>query len=110
MLTQTDNDLLTRVEGDAPMGRLIRENYWIPFARGAALVTGAPPYGVRLLGHNYVAFRSTDATVGFLDERCPHRGTSLLLARNEGCKIRCIFHGWSFSADGKAVDVPTESV
>jgi phthalate 4,5-dioxygenase oxygenase subunit len=110
MLTQADNETLTRVEGDAPMGRMIRENYWIPFSRKAALLPGAAPLGVRLLGHNYVAFRGTNGRVGFLDERCPHRGVSLLLARNEGCKLRCIFHGWSYDTEGRVVDVPTESV
>ena len=29
MLSSEDNDLLTRVEGDAPMGRLMRA-HWIP--------------------------------------------------------------------------------
>jgi phthalate 4,5-dioxygenase oxygenase subunit len=110
MLTQADNETLTRVEGDAPMGRMIRENYWIPFSRSVAIVAGAAPLAVRLLGHNYVAFRGTNNRVGFLDERCPHRGTSLLLARNEGCKLRCIFHGWSFDTEGRVVDVPTQSV
>ena len=32
MVTRAENDLMTRVEGDAPLGRLMRENYWIPFA------------------------------------------------------------------------------
>jgi phthalate 4,5-dioxygenase len=47
--------------------------------------------------------------VGFLAERCPHRGTSLALARNEECGLRCIFHGWKIDVSGKVVDVPTHS-
>jgi hypothetical protein len=27
MVSREENDLITRVEGDAPMGRLMRENY-----------------------------------------------------------------------------------
>ncbi len=30
MLTHEQNELLTRVEDDAPMGRLLREHYWVP--------------------------------------------------------------------------------
>ena len=40
MTTRAENELMTRVEGDAPMGRLMRENYWIPFALSAHLVHG----------------------------------------------------------------------
>jgi hypothetical protein len=43
-----------------------------------------------------------------MQEACPHRCASLALARNEGNGLRCIFHGWKFSVDGKCVDAPTE--
>ncbi len=39
MVTQAENELLTRLEGDAPMGRLMRENYWIP---GTSRASGEP--------------------------------------------------------------------
>src|SRR5215470_1945360 len=94
MLTQEQNELLTRVEGHAPMGRLMREHYWIPACVSSQLIADGAPIRVRLLGKDYVAFRASDGRVGFFDERCPHRGTSLVLARNESCGLRCIFHGW----------------
>ena len=55
-----------------------------------------------------VAFRGHDGRVGVLDERCPHRGVSLTLARNADCALTCIFHGWKIDADGNVVDVPAE--
>jgi phthalate 4,5-dioxygenase len=109
MLTREQNDLLTQVEGDAPMGRLMREHYWIPALMSSQVVADGVPLRVRLLGQDFVAFRATDGRVGFLDERCPHRGTSLALARNEECGLRCIFHGWKIDVSGKVVDVPTHS-
>ncbi len=51
------------------MGRLMRENYWIPFALSSQLVPGDGPRPVRLFGENYVAFRAEDGRIGFLDER-----------------------------------------
>ena len=42
---RSENEALTRVTGDAPMGRLMRENYWMPFALPLASRTmdlGAP--------------------------------------------------------------------
>lgn len=107
-LTADDNELLTRVEHGAPMGKLLRQNYWFPVALSQTLVADGAPRRVRLLGENYVAWRATDGRVGFFDERCPHRGVSLALARNEDNALRCIFHGWKFGVDGKVLDVPTE--
>ena len=83
MLTPEDNQLLTHIEGDAPMGRLIRQKHWIPAMRSGAVEADGAPVGVRLFGKDYAVFRATDGRVGFIDEKCPHRGVSMLLARNE---------------------------
>jgi phthalate 4,5-dioxygenase oxygenase subunit len=110
MVTRAENELMTRVEGDAPLGRLMRENFWVPFALSSNLVAGDAPTSVRLFGENYVAFRDVEGRVGFLDELCPHRRGSLLLARHEGDGIRCIYHGWKMSAAGAVLDCPTQTV
>ncbi|MFI5042090.1 MAG: Rieske 2Fe-2S domain-containing protein [Acidimicrobiales bacterium] len=110
MLTREDNDRLTRVEGDAPMGRLMREHYWLPFALSAQLVHGNGPTPVRLLGENFVAFRAEDGRLGFFDELCPHRRASLALARIEGNGVRCIYHGWKLDVSGCVVECPTHTI
>ncbi len=108
MLSKEDNELLTRVSGDAPMGRMIRQHWWIPAAVSSKLIADGAPQRVRLFGANYVAFRATNGRVGFFDEACPHRGASMALARNEDNALRCIYHGWKFSVDGVTVEVPTQ--
>jgi phthalate 4,5-dioxygenase oxygenase subunit len=110
MTTRAENELMARIEGGAPMGRLMQEHYWIPFAQSAHLVHGDGPLPVRLFGDNYVAFRAEDGRIGFLDELCPHRRTSLLLGRIEGNGVRCIYHGWKIDASGRVVDCPTQLV
>jgi phthalate 4,5-dioxygenase len=110
MTTRAENELMTRIEGDAPMGRLMRENYWIPFAMSPHLEPGGGPVPVRLFGENYVAFRAEDGRIGFLDEQCPHRRASLVLARAEGNCLRCIYHGWKIEASGCVVEAPTQQV
>jgi phthalate 4,5-dioxygenase len=107
-ITAANQELLTRVEGEAPMGQYLRENFWFPACRSGALQPDGPPRRVRLLGKNYVAFRSTDGRLGFFNEACPHRGVSLTLARNEDNALRCIYHGWKFGVDGKVLEVPTQ--
>lgn len=107
-ISAATQELLVRVERDAPMGKYLRMNFWFPACRSGSLVADAPPRRVRLLGENYVAFRSTDGRTGFFREGCPHRGVSLTLARNEDNALRCIYHGWKFRVDGKVVEVPTQ--
>lgn len=108
MLTKDENELLTRVCGDAPMGRMMRQHWWIPAALSDKLEADGKPLRVRLFGENYVAFRATGGKVGFFDEACPHRGASMALARNEDNALRCIYHGWKFSVEGVTVAVPTQ--
>ena len=107
MMNQADNELLTRIEPGTPMGAMLRE-YWVPACRSAKLEVDGAPERVRLFGENFVAFRATGGRVGFMQEACPHRCASLALARNEEGGLRCVFHGWKFSVEGKCVDAPTE--
>jgi phthalate 4,5-dioxygenase oxygenase subunit len=107
-ITAETQNLLTRVENGAAMGRYLRANYWFPACRSASLEPDGPPRRVRLLGENFVAFRSTDGRLGFFREGCPHRGVSLTLARNEDNALRCIYHGWKFGVDGVVREVPTQ--
>jgi phthalate 4,5-dioxygenase oxygenase subunit len=108
-MTREENDLLCRVETDAPMGQLMRR-HWLPLCMteevGAA--DGAP-VRARLLGEDLVVFRDTQGRLGVLGERCLHRGASLAFGRNEDCGLRCLYHGWKFDVEGKVVDMPSEA-
>ena len=108
MLNAEENALLCRVEGDAPMGQLMRR-HWIPacLSEEVAEPDGAP-VRVRLLGEDLVAFRDTDGRLGVIDERCPHRRASLALGRNEDCGLRCLYHGWKIDVEGNVVEMPSE--
>lgn len=108
MLTNEENDLLCRVEGDAPMGQIFRR-HWIPacLSEEVAEPDGAP-LKIRLLGEDLVVFRDTDGRLGILDEHCPHRRASLAFGRNEECGLRCLYHGWKFDVDGNAVEMSSE--
>ena len=108
MVSRSENESLTRVTGDAPMGRMLRDNFWLPFARSESLIAGGQPQRVRLLGTDMVAYRGEDGTLGLVDEHCPHRRASLALARVEGCNLRCIYHGWQLGPDGQVREVPSE--
>jgi phthalate 4,5-dioxygenase len=108
MMTAEENDLLCRVEGDAPMGQIMRR-HWIAacLSEEVAEPDGAP-IKVRLLGEDLVVFRDSKGRVGVLDEFCSHRRASLLFARNEECGLRCLYHGWKFDVDGNVVEMASE--
>ena len=108
MLPREENDLLTQVGSDQPMGKLMR-CYWIPALLAREIPEpDCPPVRVRLLGEDLVAFRDSEGRVGLLNERCPHRGTSLYYGRNEECGLRCIYHGWKMDVHGQVLDTPAE--
>ena len=109
-MTPEENDLLCRVEGDAPMGQIMRR-HWIAacLSEEVAAPDGAP-VRVRLLGENLVVFRDTKGRIGVLDELCSHRRASLVFGRNEECGLRCLYHGWKFDVDGNVVDMASEPV
>ncbi|WP_337187065.1 Rieske 2Fe-2S domain-containing protein [Phenylobacterium sp.] len=102
-----DNDLLCRVEGEAPMGRIMRQ-HWLPACMSEEVEADGAPVKSRLLGVDLVVFRDTRGRVGVLDEKCPHRGASLVFGRNEECGLRCLYHGWKFATDGEIVDMSSE--
>jgi len=108
VMTPEENDLLCRVEGDAPMGQLMRA-HWVPALLSEQVTEpDGAPVRVRVLGQNMVAFRDSDGRLGVLDELCPHRRASLVYGRNEECGLRCLYHGWKLDVNGKVVDMPSE--
>ena len=108
MLTAAENETLTRVGRDTPMGRLMRR-YWTPVCliEEVAEADGAPLL-VEVLGERLVAFRDTNGRLGLLDEKCPHRHASLVFGRNEDCGLRCLYHGWKMDVDGNIIAMASE--
>jgi phthalate 4,5-dioxygenase len=108
MLSKEDNELLCRVGPGTPMGDLMRQ-YWLPAMLSSELPSpDCDLVRAMLLGEQLIAFRDSNGKVGLLANNCPHRGASLFFGRNEESGLRCVYHGWKFSADGTCVDMPNE--
>ena len=107
MLSQEDNELLTRTGPGTAMGDLLRR-YWIPVVLSSELPAGGRVKRVELLCERLIAHRTPQGKPGLVAEFCPHRGASLYFGRNEIGGMRCAYHGWKFALDGQCVDMPSE--
>src|SRR5688572_30665556 len=108
MLTEEQNQLLTRVGPGTPMGELMRR-YWTPACLSWEIPEAdCPPITIKLLGEELVAFRDTSGKPGVVGARCAHRRAHLFWGRNEENGLRCVYHGWKFDCEGKCIDMPSE--
>jgi phthalate 4,5-dioxygenase oxygenase subunit len=108
MVTREENDLLCRVEGNAPMGGIMRR-HWLPACLSEEVVVpDGAPVRTRLLGEDLVVFRDSKGRLGVLGEYCTHRQASLAFGRNEECGLRCLYHGWKFDVEGNVLDMACE--
>ena len=107
MLTQAENDLLTRVGPGQPAGELLRR-YWLPVAIANELTDEQPTRFVRLLGEDLVLFKDKSGRVGLLADKCAHRNASLCYGRVEERGISCAYHGWLYDTGGNILETPPE--
>ena len=108
MLTQAENDFLTRVNPGTPAGDLLRR-YWHVAAAAAELTDAKPKKRVRILGENLILYRDKSGNYGLVAEKCSHRGVSLYYGFVEPDGIRCAYHGWKYDACGNCIDQPFEN-
>lgn len=108
MMTSAENDLLCRVEGEASMGKLMRQ-HWTPVCLTEEVrERDGAPVKARVYGEDLVVFRDSDGNVGVLDEKCPHRRVSLVYGRNEEGGLRCLYHGWKMDTSGNVLEMVSE--
>jgi 5,5'-dehydrodivanillate O-demethylase len=106
MLTQEQNERLTRVGPGTPMGNLLRR-YWHPVGAISEL-DKEPVQPVRLLGEDLVLFRNERGEYGLIGPRCAHRAISLAYGIPQVNGLRCAYHGWTYDTEGHVVDMPFE--
>jgi 5,5'-dehydrodivanillate O-demethylase len=106
VLSAEHNRRLTEVEGDAPMGQLLRR-YWHPIAAVAEL-DARPTKAVTVFGEQLVLFKDLSGELGLIARRCPHRGADLLRGIPEPGGLRCGYHGWVYGGDGACLEQPFE--
>ena len=64
---------------------------------------------IKVMGRELIVYRGKeDGVVRIMDAYCLHMGAHLAEGRVEGNSIRCFFHHWKFSEEGKLTDIPCQ--
>src|SRR6201998_840282 len=103
MMSQEQNDLITRTGPKEACGKLMRM-YWQPAALGDELEGPRPVKAVKLLGENLVLFRNEDGRYGLIERHCAHRGADLAFGRLENGGLRWGVYGWRFGVVGQCLE------
>ncbi|HTE85959.1 MAG TPA: Rieske 2Fe-2S domain-containing protein [Dehalococcoidia bacterium] len=106
MLTQEENEFLTRVGPGTPCGELMRR-YWHPIFPDAKLREN-PVQHVRILCEDLTLYRDRSGTLGLIGQRCPHRAVDLRFGIPEQEGLRCPYHGWLYNETGQCTEMPLE--
>jgi phenylpropionate dioxygenase-like ring-hydroxylating dioxygenase large terminal subunit len=81
-------------------------NFWYPVCIAAELTD--KPIRVRILKHDFVAFRGKDGKAAVLSDTCIHRGGSLAGGKcKEDGTVQCPYHGWRFDSAGVCTRIPS---
>lgn len=86
------------------------QDCWYPVAESRDLDLAADEHralAVRLLGKDYVVWRSGDGALVAAPDRCPHREAPLSIGSVTNGTLTCIYHGWGFGDQGLCTDVPS---
>lgn len=101
MITEEENNLLTRTGKGTPCGDLMRR-YWQPCALSEEL--GADkPLPVTIFGEEMILFRDGAGKPALIGRYCAHQGVDMIYGRVEPDGLRCMYHGWLFDQCGKVL-------
>ena len=105
MMTQEQNDELTRIGPGTPMGACSGTTG----IRSPSSASSTSSWsGRRACSARTSRVHCRTGRTGSPTSRCPHRGASLVYGIVEEGGLRCGYHGWKFDAAGKCIDILAE--
>lgn len=106
MLTQEENDRLSKVGPGTPCGEMMRR-YWHPVA-ATVQIEENPVRSVRILGEDLTLYQDRQGRLGLVGQRCAHRALDLRFGVPEDEGLRCPYHGWLYDNEGRCLEMPLE--
>ncbi len=89
-----------------PGGTLLRRS-WQPVRLSRDLAPGAM-VPIHVMGERFTLYRGESGTAHVVGFRCPHRNTQLSPGWVRGDAVQCLYHGWTYDADGACIARPAE--
>jgi renierapurpurin 18,18'-hydroxylase len=83
----------------------IDPEFWYPLARTSELRRGET-IGTSFAGDPIALVRTDNGKVFALEDRCAHRQVPLHAGVVMGEHIQCSYHGWTYDASGRCINVP----
>jgi renierapurpurin 18,18'-hydroxylase len=80
-------------------------DYWYPVAWSDEVKRGQV-VASSFAGEPIAIVRPQTGELYALEDRCAHRQVPLSKGTVKDCRLHCCYHGWSYDASGKCVDVP----
>jgi renierapurpurin 18,18'-hydroxylase len=80
-------------------------NHWYPVAWSREVRRGQV-FAARFAGEPVAVVRPEQGGIFALEDRCAHRQVPLSKGVVTNCGVRCCYHGWTYDASGRCVDVP----
>lgn len=80
-------------------------DFWYPLARANSVKRGRT-LAVSFAGDPIVLVRCADGGVFALEDRCAHRQVPLSAGVVCGKALKCGYHGWTYDAGGRCINVP----
>ena len=83
-------------------------NTWLFVGHESQVPNKGDYYTTQLADQPVIMVRHSDDQVHVLYNRCPHKGTKIVIDRsgNTGKFFRCPYHAWSFKTDGCLLAIP----
>jgi phenylpropionate dioxygenase-like ring-hydroxylating dioxygenase large terminal subunit len=85
----------------------LHPDYWYAVEYDGRVASGGV-VDVRFWNRSIALFRGADGRLGAVENRCAHRHVKLSIGQVNGCRLTCAYHGWSYDAEGRLIDVPHE--
>jgi phenylpropionate dioxygenase-like ring-hydroxylating dioxygenase large terminal subunit len=83
----------------------LHPDFWYPLARSADVLKGSTHLAM-FAGEPITLARTEAGEVFALEDRCAHRQFPLHKGVVSGEGLKCAYHGWTYSKDGRLVGVP----
>ena len=101
MISEKENQRLTRVGPGTPGGELMRR-YWQPIT-GSDHLKKKKVVPIRILGEDLVLYQDLRGTIGLVDHICAHRRVDLANGYPVEDGLRCPYHGWTYDVKGHCI-------